>query len=138
MTAGKTSLAFKVVSTGRLYPHGHGGKKEGGNYQFLMDRPSRGVFRAYTHVNALLDPTGEVMGSSPVAALREDPRLGVFDPDGSYLRTWIPEIADLDNTHIHAPWTLGLHAPAHYPAPIVDHAVEREEALARYKKVSGK
>jgi deoxyribodipyrimidine photo-lyase len=61
-----------------------------------------------------------------------------FDPDGTYLRTWIPEIADLDNTHIHAPWTLGLHAPAHYPAPIVDHAVEREEALARYKKVSGK
>jgi len=61
-----------------------------------------------------------------------------FDPDGSYLRTWIPEIAELDNTHIHAPWTLGLHAPAHYPAPIVDHAVEREEALARYKKVSGK
>jgi len=61
-----------------------------------------------------------------------------FDPDGTYLRTWIPEIADLDNTHIHAPWTLGLHAPSHYPAPIVDHAVEREEALARYKKVSGK
>jgi deoxyribodipyrimidine photo-lyase len=61
-----------------------------------------------------------------------------FDPDGTYLRTWIPEIADLDNAHIHAPWTLGLHAPAHYPAPIVDHAVEREEALARYKQVSGK
>ena len=61
-----------------------------------------------------------------------------FDPEGTYLRTWIPEIADIDDNHIHSPWTLGLHAPASYPAPIVDHAVEREDALARYKKVSGK
>ena len=61
-----------------------------------------------------------------------------FDPRGDYLRRWIPEIADLDDSHIHAPWTLGLLAPSGYPAPIVDHAVEREVALARYKKVSGK
>ena len=61
-----------------------------------------------------------------------------FDPTGDYLRSWIPEISDLDNEHIHAPWTLGLLAPANYPAPLVDHAVEREEALARYKAVSGK
>ena len=61
-----------------------------------------------------------------------------FDPHGAYLRAWLPEIADLDDDHIHAPWTLGLHAPPSYPGPIVDHAVEREEALARYKKVSGK
>ena len=61
-----------------------------------------------------------------------------FDPHGVYLRAWLPEIADLDDDHIHAPWTLGLHAPASYPGPMVDHAVEREEALARYKKVSGK
>lgn len=61
-----------------------------------------------------------------------------FDPTGDYLRTWIPEIADLDDEHIHAPWTLGMLAPAGYPEPMVDHAVEREEALARYKAVSGK
>ena len=61
-----------------------------------------------------------------------------FDPNGAYLRTWVPEIADLDNSHIHAPWTLGLLAPSGYPAPMVDHAVEREEALRRYKLVSGK
>lgn len=61
-----------------------------------------------------------------------------FDPTGEYLRRWVPEIAHLDNTSIHAPWTLGLLAPADYPEPMVDHAVEREEALARYKAVSGK
>ena len=61
-----------------------------------------------------------------------------FDPRGDYLRAWIPEIAHLDDRHIHSPWTLGLLAPTDYPAPIVDHAVEREEALSRYKLVSGK
>jgi deoxyribodipyrimidine photo-lyase len=61
-----------------------------------------------------------------------------FDPTGEYLRRWIPEIAHLDDKSIHAPWTLGLLAPAEYPEPMVDHAVEREEALSRYKAVSGK
>jgi deoxyribodipyrimidine photo-lyase len=61
-----------------------------------------------------------------------------FDPTGDYLRRWIPEIAHLDNKSIHAPWTLGLLAPAEYPEPMVDHAAEREEALSRYKAVSGK
>jgi deoxyribodipyrimidine photo-lyase len=45
-----------------------------------------------------------------------------FDPDGAYRRAWVPELAD------------GVG----YPAPMVDHAVEREEALARYKRVTGK
>jgi deoxyribodipyrimidine photo-lyase len=61
-----------------------------------------------------------------------------FDPTGEYLRQWIPEIAELDNSAIHAPWELGLLAPPAYPAPMVDHANERLEALSRYKSVSGK
>ena len=61
-----------------------------------------------------------------------------FDPTGSYLREWVPEIADLDNSSIHDPSSLGLLAPAGYPTPMVDHAVERIESLARYKSVSGK
>ena len=60
-----------------------------------------------------------------------------FDPSGAYVRTWIPELADVDDKHVHAPWTLGLLAPAGYAPPMVDHAVERETALARYKAVSG-
>ena len=61
-----------------------------------------------------------------------------FDPEGDYLRQWIPEIAHLDKKSIHDPSSLGLLAPAEYAEPIVDHAVERVEALARYKAVSGK
>jgi deoxyribodipyrimidine photo-lyase len=61
-----------------------------------------------------------------------------FDPEGDYLRQWIPEIAHLDKKSIHDPSSLGLLAPADYVEPIVDHAVERVEALARYKAVSGK
>lgn len=61
-----------------------------------------------------------------------------FDPTGEYLRTWVPEIASLSNKDIHNPAGLGLLAPADYAPPMVDHAVEREEALARYKAVSGK
>ncbi len=61
-----------------------------------------------------------------------------FDPTGTYLRRWIPELAELDDASIHEPSTLGLLAPSGYPEPMVDHAVERIEALARYKSVSGK
>ena len=56
-----------------------------------------------------------------------------FDPTGAYVRAWVPEIADVDDRHVHAPWTLGLMAPGEYAPPMVDHAVERETALARYK-----
>ena len=60
-----------------------------------------------------------------------------FDPSGDYVRRFVPELADVDTKHIHDPSGLGLLAPAGYPAPMVDHAAERNEALARYKKVSG-
>jgi deoxyribodipyrimidine photo-lyase len=49
-----------------------------------------------------------------------------FDPDGAYIRRYVPELAEVDDPH-----EPGLLA-ADYPAPIVDHRVEREEALARF------
>ena len=57
-----------------------------------------------------------------------------FDPDGTYVRTWIPELADTPNDVVHAPWLAGLLNP--YLEPIVDHAVERQESLIRYKQLS--
>lgn len=51
-----------------------------------------------------------------------------FDPDGSYVRKWVPELADVDTRYIHEPWG---HIDS-YPDPIVDHADERAEALRRY------
>lgn len=57
-----------------------------------------------------------------------------FDPDGEYIRRWVPELAHVDPARIHAPWELE-ELPAGYVAPIVDHAEERREALRRYEAI---
>lgn len=58
-----------------------------------------------------------------------------FDPDGAYVRRWVPEIAHLGDKQLHEPWTDPHGAPAGYPPPLVDHGTERLEALARYDVV---
>ena len=57
-----------------------------------------------------------------------------FDPDGTYIRRWVPELAGVEARHVHEPWDLD-EAPAGYPPPIVDHAEERREALRRYDAI---
>jgi deoxyribodipyrimidine photo-lyase len=65
------------------------------------------------------------------------------DPRAAYIRRWCPELAALDDRHIHAPWTAppAAAAAAHvtlgttYPPPIVDHAQARVEALDAYAQV---
>ena len=58
-----------------------------------------------------------------------------FDPDGTYVRRWVPELAHADPRHVHEPARDPHGLPAGYPAPIVDHRAEREEALRRYAAV---
>jgi deoxyribodipyrimidine photo-lyase len=61
-----------------------------------------------------------------------------YDPDGTYVRRWLPELAKLPARFIHAPWTapgdvLALAAVKlgrSYPRPIVDHHAARARALA--------
>ncbi|GAY12824.1 deoxyribodipyrimidine photo-lyase [Pseudonocardia sp. N23] len=58
-----------------------------------------------------------------------------FDPDGRYVRKFVPELAAVPGKAVHQPWKLPDGVPAGYPEPIVDHKAEREEALARYERV---
>jgi deoxyribodipyrimidine photo-lyase len=58
-----------------------------------------------------------------------------FDPDGAYVKRWVPELRNLDARHVHEPWTAPDGSPAGYPEPIVDHAHERRVALDRYERV---
>jgi deoxyribodipyrimidine photo-lyase len=58
-----------------------------------------------------------------------------FDPDGTYVRRWLPELRDVPTRHVHEPWTAPTGPPRGYPPPIVDHAEERAEALRRYDAI---
>jgi deoxyribodipyrimidine photo-lyase len=57
-----------------------------------------------------------------------------FDPDGAYIRHWLPELRNVPTQFIHAPWEMET-PPANYPLPIVDHAFARERTLRAYKAV---
>ena len=54
-----------------------------------------------------------------------------FDPDGDYVRRWVPELAHVPGPAVHEPWDVEGGLDRGYPERIVDHAEERLEALAR-------
>ncbi len=54
-----------------------------------------------------------------------------WDPEGRYVRQWVPELRDVPDRHVHAPWE--GQRPDAYPPPLVDHAERRETALERYR-----
>ena len=60
-----------------------------------------------------------------------------FDPGGTYIRRYVPELAGVTTDHVHEPWQAPAGPPSGYPPPIVDHAEERREALARYQQIRG-
>ncbi len=59
-----------------------------------------------------------------------------FDPDGDYVRRWVPELAHLAGGAAHEPWRVTDGYEHGYPTRLVDHAVEREEALARFASLA--
>jgi deoxyribodipyrimidine photo-lyase len=58
-----------------------------------------------------------------------------FDPDGAYVRRWVPELRDVETRHVHEPAGAPDGLPPGYPEPVVDHAAERREALDRYDRI---
>lgn len=66
-----------------------------------------------------------------------------FDPNGKYLRKWIPEIAALDDKDLHAPWqasemilgAAGVTLGQDYPLPLVDLKITRQRALDAYASI---
>jgi deoxyribodipyrimidine photo-lyase len=64
-----------------------------------------------------------------------------YDPDGDYVRRYVPELAQVPDRYLTEPWTMppdvqdeaGCRIGRDYPEPIVDHALAREDALHRYQ-----
>jgi deoxyribodipyrimidine photo-lyase len=56
-----------------------------------------------------------------------------FDPQGDYVRRWVPELRHLAGAAVHEPWDAEGGYDEGYPARIIDHAQERKEALDRYQ-----
>jgi len=66
-----------------------------------------------------------------------------FDPEGAYVRTYVPELAALPDEWIHKPWeapplvlkAAGVSLPRDYPLPMVDHGKARDRALAAFAEL---
>jgi deoxyribodipyrimidine photo-lyase len=66
------------------------------------------------------------------------------DPDGEYVRRWLPALRDVPDEHLAEPWTMteeqqraaGCVIGEDYPAPVVDHKRERQRAMERYGAIA--
>jgi deoxyribodipyrimidine photo-lyase len=63
-----------------------------------------------------------------------------FDPDGEFVRAWLPELANIPGKHVHTPhtWANKHGVSLNYPLPVVDHAVQRKQALHLFEQAKNK
>lgn len=56
-----------------------------------------------------------------------------FDPNGSYIKKWVPELRSLNDKDIHAPWEKNIKAAGYPEKPIVDRQIVKDRTIAAYK-----
>jgi deoxyribodipyrimidine photo-lyase len=69
-----------------------------------------------------------------------------FDPDGRYVRQWVPELARVPGRHVHAPWrapdevlaAAAVRLGTDYPRPVVEHDAARQRALDAWQQIRSK
>jgi deoxyribodipyrimidine photo-lyase len=66
-----------------------------------------------------------------------------FDAEGRFIRRYVPELSNVPQKFIHAPWRMSaaeqaacnVHIGQDYPVPVIDHAVARARTLARFQAI---
>ena len=69
-----------------------------------------------------------------------------YDADGSYVKHWLPELANVPTAHVHSPWTMspgeartaGVELGVNYPAPVVDLFESAAKNEAIYNEATGR
>ena len=69
-----------------------------------------------------------------------------FDPQGDYVRRWLPELEGMPDSHVHCPWEAsdkvlrqaGMRLGEDYPRPVVDLKDSRQQALEAFRSITGK
>jgi len=121
------TASFLVKDLHIWWPHGA---------RFFFDRLIDGDLASNSHGWQWVAGTGT--DAAPYFRIFNPVTQGLrFDPDGDFVRRWVPELRHLAGKAAHEPWRHDDGYREGYVSRIVDHDVERREALARWSDLRG-